>query len=88
MKAEGESEMRRGLAGTVFVVVTVTVLGVSGCATKDDSVWGRVEALDSPDISPEPGCLKNVPPVITPGEAAQDSLNQLPDEDSEGPSSD
>jgi hypothetical protein len=87
-KAEGGSEMTRSLAGTVFVAVTVTVLGLSGCATKDDSVWGRVEAIDSPDISQEPGCRGDVPPVVTPGEAKQDSLNQLPDEDSEGRSSD
>jgi hypothetical protein len=80
--------MTRGLAGTVFAAVTVIALGVSGCATKDDSVWGRVEALDSPDISTEQKCHGDVPPVITPGEARQDSLDQVPDEDSEAPSPD
>ena len=80
--------MIRGPAGTVFVAVAVTVLALSGCATKDDSVWGRVEAIDSADISPEPRCHGDVPPVVTPGEAQQDSLNQLPGEDPEASSSD
>ncbi len=88
MKAEGGAEMLRSLAGTVFVAVMVTSLAISGCTTKDDSVWGRVESIDSADISPEPRCRGDVPPVITPGEASQDSLNQLPGEDPEGSSSD
>ena len=80
--------MIRGFAGVVFIAATVTVLACSGCATKDDSVWGRVEAIDSADFPPGPGCSRDAPPIVTPGEAKQDSLNQLPGEDSEGPSSD
>ena len=80
--------MKWSLASTVLTVVAVIALGVSGCTTKDDSVWGRVEAIDSADISPEARCHGDVPPVVTPGEARQDSLDQVPDEDSEARSPD
>jgi hypothetical protein len=79
--------MTRGLVWAALVVVVGALLAASGCATKDDSVWGRVERIGSPDAAPEPGCRGNVPPVITPGQAKQDSLNRLPDEDREEPSS-
>ena len=80
----------------------LTALVVSGCATRDDSVTGRVKTLHSDEWTEdeslemrgaghaplEPEYPRDVPPVVTPGEAKQDSLNQLPGEDSEGPSSD
>jgi hypothetical protein len=68
--------MARGVCAAVLLVVTLASLGVSGCATKDDSVWGRVESLDGPREQTEPRCANDLPPVVTPGEARQDSLGQ------------
>ena len=93
--------MARGVAVVLLLAVTSTGVVVSGCATRDDSVGGRVEMLHSdewtedellemrgPDHAPlEPEHPRRVPPVVTPGQAKQDSLNQLPDEDAADPSS-
>ena len=68
--------MARVVCAGVLLVVTLTSLGVSGCATKDDSVWARVESLDGPKEPTKPGCTGDLPPVVTPGEAKQDSLDQ------------
>ncbi len=101
LRADGGFEMVRGVAVALLLAVTSTVVVVSGCATRDDSVGGRVETLHSdewtedellemrgPDHAPlEPEYPRGVPPVVTPGQAKQDSLNELPDEDATDPSS-
>jgi hypothetical protein len=93
--------MTRGLPGTLLVAVVLTALVVSGCATRDRSVKGRVQMLHSDEWTEdellemrgaghaplEPEYPREVPPIVTPGEAKQDSLNQLPEEDATGPSS-
>jgi hypothetical protein len=80
--------MTRGIACIVSGLVALSALTVWGCATRDDSVWGRVEAIDRADLSPEPARQRDLPPVVTPGEAKQDSLDQSPEATSDGPPSD
>ena len=93
--------MTRGLPGTLLVTIVLAALVVSGCATRDRSVTGRVKTLHSDEWTEdeslemrgaghaplEPEYPREVPPIVTPGEAKQDSLDQLPEEDATEPSS-
>jgi hypothetical protein len=101
VEAEGGVEMARGFPGTFLVAIVLTAVVVSGCATRDRSVTGRVKTLHSDEWTEdeslemrgaghaplEPEYPRQVPPIVTPGEAKQDSLDQLPEEDATGPSS-
>jgi hypothetical protein len=73
-------------AGAVAVLVGIVI--TTGCAPRDDSVWDRVERIDSTDTAREPPRHREIPPVITPGQAAQDSLDQPTEDRGEPGSSD
>ena len=74
----------RGLAA----IAVAAILASSGCAPQDDTVWDRVERGGPYNVNRTPACHGEVPPVVTPGQAAQDSLEQHQESNPDSSSSD
>jgi len=84
MKAHRGRSRITPLAVAVFIF-SVAVVTLTGCTTRDDSVSGRVDRLGSdewgederlqmegPGVErPTSSCAGELPPIVTPGEAAQ-----------------